>query len=327
MFRLVLVAAVVLVTAGPHVLLCQELAPSKITHSDIFASAIGVPAKCDLNGNLLVRVHQEEIGRGSAIVKVGPDGKSLLTIRLNEIPEYKDFRVLDFAAGRLDDVFVLANAKEQEPHVLRFDGDAKLQSDNTLVPDSLRPTQMGSFPSSDMLLISGFKIVAGSLKPMVGIIGPGGDEFREIAVELSGPNAEQKTAAIRDAIAASAIEPSDNGRLWLMRFSPIGPVYSVTASGVIDKRIRLKPPQHSYLSQIKVSHGKLVATFIRNKSDSNQIDRVILHVIDIATGRIEGKFWHTQSNFGSVLACAEPGSFTFVSTDENGKLQIIQTAP
>jgi hypothetical protein len=317
-----------LLALASQVCLGQELQQNKTIHSDVFASAISVPAKCDFDGNLLVRVHQEEIGSDSPILKVASDGHVLLSIRLDNKPEYKDWRVLDFAAGFVSEVFVLVSDKDRQVHVLRFDSDAKLEADNIL-PIELQPTRLAAFSSTDTLLISGFKVVENSKQPMVGIINLSGDHFREIAVDAvdSIEVGAEKERAIRDSIAGSVIEASDDGRAWLMRRSSTGLVYSVTASGTIDKRMQLSPPAGSYLSQIKVSHGKLIAKFVRNKPDSNLIDRVILDVIDPATSRTEGEFWHSQSSIGSVLACAEPRSFTFVSTDTKGKLQITQTGP
>lgn len=294
------------------------------------ATSIMVPVKCDLEGNTIVRVHREEIGGGSPILRIDPNGSVLASFTLDST-EFAEAQLLDFTPGSNGEIYVLVEVKPQEAHILEFDSRGKYVSHHQL--------ESPLFARQIAVLSSGDFIVAGitneedakpgkrAPKPFLGIFNNRGQlqKVLELKQDVQVRTSKSGSAArsYKDALAASSLQASDDGNAYLMRRSARGPIYQISPGGIVSRRTQLDPPPGAQLSNIRVSRNKLIAEFIKNKPNSYQIDSVLLQVIDLTNGQ-KADYWHSDPKIGSLLGCSSAGGmFSFISNDEEHYLTLV----
>ncbi len=307
-----------------------ELSLSSQVLTQEVASSIVLPVKCDLDRNLLVRVHREEVGGGSPVLRISPDGKTLTSILL-PASEHSTGRIIDFAPGSNGEVLVLTEDSERLSYLARFDRDGKLQSIRPL-ESNVRARQLAVMQSGDVLVAGTDPTKTnveqtGESNAVLSLFNVQGQLIKNLRLSRDlKPNrvgSGKIDRQYRDAIAASTLETSDDGRVYLKRFSPRGPVYYITTGGKVGRPIDVSPPEGALLAHIKVAHQTLVAEFIRKKPGSEQIDTVFFHVIDLKSKRIMRRYWHSNFRIGSAFGCYVPGNFTFLVLNDQRHLQIV----
>jgi hypothetical protein len=299
-----------------------------------FTSSTVFPAKCDTDGNILVRVHREERYGGAPILRLSPTGKLIQSISIESVPGFGGSWVMDFAPGANVYVYVLAVTEPGKNFILVFDSSGKLKSQNQ-IQSGVFARQIAELSSGD-LLIGGIQTDDAQTKgkpfkvsPFLGIFSGDGQLLRNVLLNKDIVRLGSDKAADRqygEALAGSSLQTADDGLTYLMRRSPIGPIFAMSAAGVISKRIQLIPPtQHAQLSQIRVAKNFLIAEFIEKKSSGEGIANVILDVVDLQTGTKIREFSHSSAAVGSVVGCYTQGNLSFISNDENLLLTLVTT--
>lgn len=307
-----------------------QLEPGNTISTHELAWGFALPLKCDLDGNLSLRVDRE-IGEGEVLLRISPDGKTLATISLDSIPEFAGHRIVDFAPGANGELYVLSESAAGEGNIVRFDSDGKYISRDK-VDARIRVRQIAVFYSGD-LLVGGTELKDPNVskkptasKPFIGIFTHRGQLRKrlELAKDVEPLDSKKRDRKYEEALAVSTMQSADDGNIYLMRYARAGPVYVISAAGEMVRRIQLRPPQGFDLSQIQVSRRSLLAEFIRKKPESNEIDVVLMQTIDPASGRETGEYWTADPQLGP-LGCYTPGKMTFVSVDKEHHLTLVES--
>jgi hypothetical protein len=304
------------------------------------------------------RVHEGRTG-GGPVLKVSADAKKVTRFSLDVVSlellkdrKHQDtdyLRIRNFAPGRNGELFMILEKTPEESYLVQFDADGRYKS-TSKIDARMRPTQIAAFGSGD-LLIAGTEFlpdpkkldasspILNNPKPFTGLFNSRGQLLRRIVLhEDLEPKTEyeetptgQKVVKIdRDyekSIAFSTAEAAADGNIYLMRYTTVGPVYVLSPGGVVVKTIRLKPPKDASLTDIKVAGGFMAAKYVRNKHGTEYIDSVILSILNLQTGEEIAQYSHSDANIGSVFACFDLGSYTFLGNDDKYRFQLIRVAP
>jgi hypothetical protein len=295
----------------------QLLAPGRYSHF-----------RCDSDSNVYLRVY--EGGRLSPVVRVSADGKTTTTFSL---PSTHDLTAIqDFWVASNGEVSVLGEKAPDEGYILFFDADGQYRNAVRLeVP--IRPNQIAVFPSGD-LLVAGrepshhepHKSLANS-SPFVGIFNSRGQLLKRIQLRKDvKPRPKQPGRAdlkYAETVVGSTTESDGSGNVYFIRKAADGPVYAVSPSGVIAKTIRLSPPKGAVLSTVKVAGDRLAAEFFRNTADDSQVESVITQIVDLGSSKKLAEY-SSVPPLGPDFACYQPDSFTFLFTDNNGYLTLLE---
>ena len=308
------------------------------------APEIVLPAKCDLDQNINVRVQGfGPVGNGP-VLRISPDATRITRFSLEAAKDLLPARILDFSPGPQGTMYLLVlknDNGDEHTFILGFDSVGSLVS-RVEVPKVLQPKQLAAFGSGGFLIagldLPKAKTAADILnaQPFVGLFDSTAQLKRQVfvthdpkpkvAFEKTPMN---ETFAVLDRSYAetmvfSAMTLADDGDVYLMRHAPSGPIYQISPAGVVRKTYELKPPSGAALSGFIVSHGTIVAKYIRFKADSHQIDTVILQVLDADTGAMRRQYMHSDSRIGSVLACYDQQQFTFLGSTPNSRLALVK---
>jgi len=305
----------------------RPLDVANVVTTDLLAPALVLPAKCDGDGNAYVRVYQME-ERKSTVYRISRDGKGVARFSLESMVELT--RAHDFAPGSGGEVHVLASKGADEAYVVTFDADGK-HEDTVKLEVPLQPGQIAVFASGD-LLVAGREPASSDLgsaataHPFLGIFTSRGQLVKRLLLrnDVRPENIKNKARAnskYLEAVVGSAIEPGDDGRLYLMRRTAGGPVYAISSGGVVEKVVLPASPQGARLSAIKVAKGRLAAQFVRDRPDDSP--EVIIKVVDLESKETIAEYTHSNYQIGTALACYRPDSFIFLVPGEGYKLTVV----
>ena len=307
----------------------QELAVPNQPGSHVIMS----PVKCDTAGALYMQLPDPKHFLAGPLLKISSDGKDVVRYSLDSVPDIKEVAVMDFAVGSTGEVYFLVSSNGNA-YVLRFDRDGTYDSTIRLRQD-FAPSRIGIFGTGD-LFISGMKTrsaASSQRAPASALVSSQGEVLKYIMLRRdlkSSARQKQKWSSqlsdrdFEQAVTGSFIESVDDGNVYVARRTPKGPIFVVSPSGALVRTISLKPPTNAELSDIRVSHGRIAAMFVR-KGGSGGIERVIFSVIDASTGRAIAEYYHSSASLGAALACYVPNTFTFLASDES--LRIIRAEP
>ncbi len=300
---------------------------SNVVTTDVVASALVLPAKCDMDGNVYARVYPAE-ERKATVYRVSRDGKEVVQFSLQSMAELT--RVHDFAPGTRGEVYVLASKGSDEAYVVGFDADGKY-TDMVKLEIPLQPSQIAVFATGD-LLVAGRAPASSSLgsaassRPFLGIFTNRGQLLKRLLLQndVRLENTKDKASATRsylEALVGSVVEPGDDGKLYLMRRTAGGPVYAISSGGVVEKTVLPVSPQGARLTAIKVAKGRLAAQFVRDTPDDST--EVIIKIVDLQSRKNIAEYTHSNYQIGSALACYSPDSFVFLVPGEGYKLTVV----
>lgn len=287
--------------------------------------------RCDADHNIYLRTYTGD--RRSPVLRISPDGKKITVFELQSDQELSGIQ--DFWVTNYGDVYVLADKGRDEGYVVTFDSDGKYK-ETVRLEASIRPNQIAVFSSGDFLVAGRIPVVPGSGKspanggPFVGIFNNRGQFLKRIEFHKDlKPGAKTPRKAdltYADAIVNSSSVSSDDGTVYFMRDTKYGPVYAVSPSGTVTRIIRLKPPEGARLSTVKIARGRLAAEFLMDVvggTQEGEVESVVTQIIDLISGK-KVEEYRSAPPLGPDFVCYEPNSFTFLTNDENGYLQILE---
>lgn len=319
----------------------RPLEKSKIVRVEgLTVTGVALPVKCDPDGNIVTRLLDGSDITSVPLVRISTDGRQPVKFMIPSDPEFKGGHLVDFAPidGGLYAIFNAADS-----FILKFDADGTFTGKIKVEP-VIRPLQIAIFRSGELLL-AGKERTQGpgqqQTNPFIGLFTGNGRLIR--AVHLADDVTRSKNAEVpgvgvqpapydrdfENAIAASFMTGADDGNVYLLRRTSIGPIYQISASGVVKKLVSLTTPDSMKNSgMLAVGHGQLVVEFLKFKpaSESNELESVVLRVIDIGTGKTVADYTHSDPDIGSSLACYSDGVPVFLSTDDNSRLVLVQTS-
>jgi hypothetical protein len=299
--------------------------------------AVVEPMKCSPEGDLYLRFARGAPEPGVTIIS---EEGQVNRLTLASVPQLNNSSFLDYAPAPHSSVVLLVGKRvhppaEAEYYVVSLRKDAsnvtKMDTQSGL---ALRQIAV----LGDSFVASGYlKGLNSRAAPFVGIFDNRGQLERQ--VQLAGDLTAQDIAQSRaedkgndqsglDSFTAwldvSSLQTADDGRVYLMRKSPAGPVFLIAPGGAVEK-VELKPPtKDAVLSTIKVNHGSIAAEYYLPTPSSSHRRTYYLTVTDIATRVMRQKIRYESSQaIGVGLTCYDEKGFEFLSQDSDGYLQIV----
>ncbi len=296
------------------------------------------PVKCGSVGQIQIRFDPAD----NSVSSISADGRKTWWASTRQIPDLLNSKVVragvtDFAPADDGGVYLLmyrvfANWTHDEA-VARFDGDGVFVSliplDETFDPNFDGKT-LAVFPNSNFLL-AGFD--RPSSKPVTALFGADGQflkvvilpgETHPVSKGQQGPNANDPTGVPRE-IELSTAESGDDGNVYLTRAAPQGPVYVISPAGTARK-IDLHPPDdEAKLLEAKGSAG-VIAAFYYYPSSSKRHELRSIMLVDARDGDVRRTLQYIPDyhETGIGVVCYQNNTFTFLSVDSAGFLQLVR---
>lgn len=302
------------------------------------ATALSGPVKCSPDGHVFLR-QAEEHSFGTAVLRISADGSNRTRFGLQNVPSFADGLLVDFFVQH-GKVYLLAEKSRPAGRLYVISVDSKGSASTPIeVQSDVKARQIGVFQSGEFLILGRQNDSEGHSRPFIGIFGPDGSLRKKIKLEkdpsaLSGENPDntsgsaQRGLPANTIIALTKVEAAPQGNLFIMRYSPNGPVYSVNAAGEVLSRFSLNAVSDSVTPlSIKAYDERIVVEMIR-KDDPNQsrVSEVILYELDRTSGQPVAQYRHSDPRIGTALACADTTSYVFITGSAEGEFQLVQTA-
>jgi len=265
-------------------------------------------------------------------------------------PRMREYEVFTPSPG--GELTVLLEEKSEDgysDYLVRFDSDGGFGSASP-VQGHFRGSYLGSFPSGD-LLIGGVELppdpktipagvpLSPNRAPFVGIFDSRGQLLRRVVLPNDakakdeageGPAGQpyiKADAAYQAAMVFSFVNTGQDGDVYLTRDTNGGPVYSISPSGAALDVIDLTPPRGGTLRDVKVAGRRLMAVYSIAKANTDETAAVVVRELDLYNGQQLGDYHHSDFHIGGLLACASPPYYTFLGSNEKGKLTLVRTTP
>lgn len=302
---------------------------------------------CDSDANVFF---MSPAGRGlpNAVRRISSDGRKTTEFSLATVPDFEKSEVLAYTVGGDDQVYVLTLKDNNDPYVIRFDKDGRFASATKLEVEKTAALRRIAVGSGGNYFLGGSQQDGENLirRQLDGIFNGHGQMVASLklarrdipATGLKEPTASLKVSDIPhldadqmkkvqelgQAVDLSIVRAGEDGNFYFSRFVPKGPVSVVSPSGEVVKEINLDAPKESdfELLDIKVSKGRLAVAYA-GEPPSGGTAPVKIYVYDIQTGTEIAEYHHENWQIGTALACYSPETFTFISSDENGKMRLV----
>jgi hypothetical protein len=297
--------------------------------------AVQLPMKCGPDGTIYVRFAGGSLEPSVTLIR--EDGKIATSIRLSQIPEFSENDFYDFAPGN-GDVLVLNG--QGKPHIQTTYYISRFKTDGTYVssvkldtgfrPD-FEPRHIAAFPSGDLLIAGISKGHEVPFVPFTAIFGSDGQFQRQVLFEgdVGEKDAKQKPSdarfsdadRVRNLLDVSYLQTADDGNAYLMRHTPRGPVFIVSAGGSVRRLALIPPVESADLQWIMASGGSIAAQYRSDDAKTHY-----LTVVDVSTKRIREtiRYTHDYQTNGGGMACYQNGTFTFIAGAPDNKLQLVR---
>ena len=303
--------------------------------------AIMEPMKCSPEGDLYVRFARgtPELG----VTVVSEDNQHIYRLDTTNLPELNGSYLLDFAPGSNHTVFFLVGRRtepkasvEHDIVTLRDDGTKTITRIDSPPGASLRQIAV---LGSDSFAIAGYVQATGrGEKPFLGIFDDRGQFQREVT--LKGDlqpkdvvrsklmsNRGQPVDAFVGWLEVSSLQTAGDGRAYLMRRSPEGPVFLISPGAAV-KKVKLKPPEKgAVLSSVKIGTGVIAAEYYMSDSSSHTPRMHYLTLTDLVHGRLQQVIrYQGGQSVGVGMVCYGEKGFEFLSQDSDGYLEAVTAA-
>ena len=302
------------------------------------------PVKCDSRSNIYAQLFS---GAGqpldAPIVKISSDGTP------TDFPlprrEGKALEIRGFAPGVHEGVVMLT--MEPDPpypfYVESYSDHGELESRVTL-PAEFHPMQIAA-ATGGRFLISGFYsdtratgVTPGRPgKPFAGIFAPDGALGRDVLLAEDDQTTEEKESAnaagAKQAhkraplvVSSTTVESSPDGNFILSRIADGGPIYVISAACFALESFEPPTIPGTQLNTVKAAEGHLVALYIKKKAGStqNEVSDVFISLLDPQTGDEQLRYHGSPLELGLSLACYDKGVFSFLSSGDDGGLQVVK---
>jgi hypothetical protein len=339
----VLLAFAVCLAAVPAA--CQtaiELKPSRTVRvPNHRADGIIEPIKCDSESNIYVQAVQGSDPPGQTpITRLTEEGEATLF----PIPKREDqtLRIVDFAPTSGGGLELLTTDDKGRSYIETYDDHAQFESRSPL-PLELEAMQIAASPNGKILIAGSYSNPSNApegeqaRRPFVGIFNDKGRLEREVALaedtqrdEGEGSVAEPAAPASKkddeEALVFSSVQSSTSGNFVLARLRSGGPIYVVAPTGFPLNALRPTLPPGALMHSVKATADTIAVMYVKMKEGStrHEISDVFISLLDPQTGEERARYHHSSWQLGASFACYSEGVFTFLSTADNGALEIVQ---
>jgi hypothetical protein len=295
---------------------------------------------CDDEGNLYFGSDSPAF---PGIRKLSPKGELLAVYKPDTNPDVKVEFAGDFFITQSGEVYLWVGAKDSfDRYVLIFKSDGSYKSNIKLEAGfPWMPANISVFPHGEILM-TGQEFVKDAGQPMLpltGIFSTGGKLLKELDLEDDGQIT--KMASAHDAHVVSAANPTNNrgvawgrvaaandGNIYVMRWLSPAVFYAVSPAGEVVRRFTVDPGASGYMPvQMHISGGRIAVLFVHPSTQEKVMKIVDLTGHELASYdelRADGKAKLGPLGLAFVCYAARPERFTFVTTDENHKIQLKQ---
>lgn len=303
------------------------------------------PVKCDSHSNIYAQLYSGSgLPWNSPIVKLSPDGKA--TDFPSPQREGKTLEVVGFDPTEHGGVVMLTrdSGSPYNSYVETYDDRGEFGSRFTL-PAELHPMQIAA-ADGGKVLVSGFYASPGSPevtpgtpgRPFAGLFGPSGALEREVLLTGDDEEGGDKKSATADSgarpgakpapilLSGTTVQSSADGNFILSHISSGGPIYVVSPAGFALRSFDPPTIPGAQLSSVRVTANGLAALYIKKKAGStqNEVSDVFISLLDSQSGEEQVRYHHSSCELGLSLACYDKDVFTFLTTGEDGGLEIVR---
>jgi len=305
------------------------------------------PIDCDSDSDVFFML-PAGMGLPNAINRISADGRKTTHFSLASVPEFERSEVVGYSVGLDDQVYVLTAKDGRDPYVIRFDKDgqfgsvAKLEvgkgailrriavgaGGNYLIGGSqqdgekLIAKQLDRIFNGHGQMIASVKLVK-HVTPAPGLKTPAAN-LKVSDIPHLDADQMKKVEELQQVVDLSVVRAGEDGNFYFSRFDPKGPVFVVAPSGEVVKEINLVAPKEPgfELLDVKVSKGRLAVAY-QGEPPPGGTAPVKIYVYDIQTEKEIAEYHHENRQIGVAWACYSPDTFTFISSDENGKMRLV----
>lgn len=306
----------------------------RIPIKSIPASAFVGTITCDSDGNIYFRAPHERPNL-NPVMKVNPLTGDRVTFDPSRVPDVTLWTTRYYAIDSSGHFYQLAtgisspNQKIEDIYVLEFDKDGTYAS-RIKLDVVLKPAQIAVFRNGQFL-VTGVKV---DLKtwghaPFSGIFDSTGKLLREVSLKDDAKiQAMEKNAdpAISDplhptvnrAIFLGEAVTGADGNVYLMRRLAPAIIYSIDPAGEVTNRLEVSSGHGAEPPGAMLASGqRIVVQFW-----ADDIQSYVYKIVDASTGQELGSY--ADRDLGGALTCynAENNRFTFLSSDEQGLLEV-----
>jgi hypothetical protein len=297
----------------------------------MFTGPVLGPTRCDVGGNVYLRMYQADDPLAAPVVKLPRDGKAVTRFDMRAARGFERGEAYGFAVSLRGEVYILAAAEEGKPAVVVFRQDGTY--DRTIPLDSLDAASRIQVFSSGELLISGRFRRRGqevSERRVTAVFDASGRVLQVVRLPEE-PTAEGE-AALKGEEKEQLLElqegfPGDDGNVYvfrprtLLRPGSPTPIWVVSPAGEVIRTIKAKPPDEAFRAfEVRQGGGRIAVQFIETKK-GGPASRHILSVFNAETGEKEADY-EVPIGVGGLLACYTPNGFSFIGTGKEGQLTL-----
>jgi len=334
--RLLLAALVVLLVVG--YVGGQELPPIPLAIRDV-TTIPGVSARpvvgetrCDVSGNVYLRMLQGGDPLAAPVVKLPPDGKAATRFDVRSVRGFERSVAYDFAVSLRGEVYLVTAEEEGKPAVVVFREDGTY--DRTIRPESLREaSRIQAFSSGELLILGTLgqeRHQGSSERPVTAVFDGSGKLLRVVNLPkepaaggrggLTGEEREQLLDLQR-------AFPGDDGNVYvfrprtLFRVGSPTPIWVVSPAGEVVRTVNATPPDETFKAfAIRQGGGRIAVQFIETKEGGSLL-RHILSILDAETGE-KLVDYDVPIGVGGLLACYTPNGFSFLGRGKEGEVTL-----
>lgn len=276
------------------------------------------PVSCDSDGNVVYTPGDLKSDYPNEVVKVSPDGKVAARVTLTSVAGIRpsEASIYRMTVGVDGSVHVLAGDREG-PQIVSFGSDGKYRSRTRFSPQSV--SGLAVFKSGEFLL-------AGTAEGQADlrILSPTGSTVPVRLVRDPSDRARPWSESIREIAGSTMVEAGQDGLVYLARPGPKGPVFAISAEGLVVNEFELEPPvRGASLVSMKLSDGRLAAEYQQPSSTGEKPKRWIA-IYSLA----DGERISVYPRPAGMLLCYRSSSdsrdrFTFLGASEKGELQLV----
>jgi hypothetical protein len=270
-------------------------------------------------------------------MKVSSEGK-VTVFPLPQL-EGKALELLAFDPTAGGGVVMLTVGSDGHHYIETYNDRAEFDSRFAL-PAELRPMQIAA-SSDGKVLVSGLYPIVGTegektTRPFAGIFGRSGRLEREI--EMTDDPLRNEDGTLREKglattphgkpdpnnLSATSVQSLPDGNFIFSRLSSGGPIYVVSPAGFVLNQFDPPAIPGARLSSVTAGEDALAALYIKMKvgGKAGEISDVYISLLNAQTGEERARFHHSSWELGSSLACYDKGVFTFLTTDDDGELEL-----
>jgi len=307
--------------------------------ADRKADSIVEPVKCDSHSNIYAQAGAgaERFSR-VPVLKLSTEGKT--TAFPQPQIEGKPLEVFGFDPTASGGVAMLTLDSDGHYYVETYNDRAEFDS-RFVLPAELRAMQIAASSDGKVLVSGLYSTAAGpgaekTVRPFAGIFGRSGRLEREI--ETTEDPLKNEDGTLREKglaktphgkpdpnnLSATSVQSSPDGNFIFSRLSSGGPIYVVSPAGFVVNQFDPPSIPGAKLSSVTVGEDALAALYVKMKvgGRGGEISDVYIALLNAQTGEERARFHHSSWELGSSLACYDKGVFTFLTTNDDGELEL-----